>query len=460
MYYISFVLIFIAVTTSIAQEAPDFVIGGAAGETFGKNGAPGYILSSLSDIKPSSSGSSSTFFSLYNAVGITDVGETIPASERCPVVIVSEGILTFGSLSNPQYLFPFDSNGNPQNLSVLSNPVWLGSVDATTGRQFTFIGPFNTSLQSNLYTQPLSSQSLPYAGCNSISPAFYAIYKRAVFAVGGYGQDFPSPPPNSYLATLADITSVAFIAQYNKNQGLFDSSEEVNGCCVFKVLEGYLYIDGSGSYLSPYDRDGNDQCGDSSSGTLSTPVVLGAGPWGRYSGQWFPELNFTLIHELRTSTTVPDSCSSSPPNSYAIYKSGGAVVPSGPYNCVKVDIRASYYGGSDSPTVCLADRWDYQMRLNETYSAIQLNSIDECSFQVDAHNMAVKGYNSTHLVAYTDGASNCACRDHTFVPYDDKSSSMYTVCYKTLSNFGFCDVLIQIDSNYPCPPVPPPPPLK
>ena len=430
-------------------DARNFVIG-PAGHSFGEAPVPGYVLATLHDMQ------SGAFLQDYNALGLRANSQSqVYPSTRCPFVAVRDGILALGSVldSSVTPLAPFSQSELPQLGNRLTNPVWLGLLNATTFTSYSYVGPFNASFVDQLFVASL--EQLGEGVTCDYDSSHMAVYVRAVFIVGGFGADFPSPPsPNSELATVADLQSDVFVEAYN-GVGLTDMGESVeNGCLVLRLLSGYIAIS-STAYLSPYTANGVIQSGPQ----LTNPVWLGTGPWGSVPNEYIGPLNGTTLNQLTALRDAPVSCrQAGNRNAWGIYKRHPYLPPPPAHgNCYEVEIQGSYDLPGDQ--ICLADRWNYYMRINETYDTIGLNSLNECGGTYNAHGMQLQPYNDTFLVGRTTGATSCDCSNVTnwgFVPLNNSGQSyMAQLCYVTVDEFNFCEVLIEVKSGpVKCPPPP------
>jgi len=123
--------------------------------------------------------------------------------------------------------------------------------------------------------------------------------------VYGIGQQFPHPPTGYVQASLADIKGAAFVQLYNGHQ-LTDLTQEMAGCCVFSLTDGYLQYDGQ--FIVPYMAGGTRQCLEQ----LNNPVYFGTD-----AGQWVQKLE---PKTLTVSTQIQAFCEGTQPNYFAIYK--------------------------------------------------------------------------------------------------------------------------------------------
>lgn len=429
-------------------------IAGPAGSAYGISPVPGYVLATLADI------SSNEFLSLYDALGlhVESSAANFP-STYCPFVAVENGFLATGSPLSvvPTVIAPFNSAGSLQDGLQLVSPFWMGVANATAfSTQNEFVGSFNKSFAEALFT--ISMDNLISSGIScDIAKAHVALYVKAKFSIGGFGEDFPHPPfPAAILASVDDLRSDSFLEVYNVD-GLADSGETLsNNCCALRVSSGYLSL--STSTIQPYTASGSSEC---PTNALTAPVWLGTANNGAYPDEFIGSLNASTLADLTTFTAAPSGCSQSR-NVWAIYKYHSVPPTPAPAkgDCYNVDIQVSYYlpGG----TVCLAERFTYYMRLNETIATVHMSSINECGGTVGsvvANGIELQPYNESFLVGRTSGATNCDCSGVTnwgFVPLNESGYSYKsTLCYLPIQEFYFCEVLMELNNGpVQCPPSP------
>lgn len=448
------VLVF-ALAIVMVASSNSFAVG-PAGSQFSTSPAPGYVLASLADIQ------SSPFLSVYNALGLnveTSAPFTLP-SGSCPFFGIQGGYLAFGSPLDvvPTLLSPFGNGGTIQTGSMLSSPVWFGTSNPTAfATNNEFVGPLNATFLASLYILPESTLNALTLACNP-SEAHVALYITAEFIIAPFGADFPSPPSSTaVLAALADIKSEVFLAAYNPSGlAVGGAATPHDICCAIRLQDGYVSFESSS--LAPYTASESIQC---PADSLAGPVWLGTANNGGYPGMYIGAFNVSVLVGLSVSPNTPSVCTSSQRDVWAIYKAhpGTGPAPSSG-DCYDMAIRVSYY--LPNGVICLADRWSFYMKLNETYETIAMSSLNECGGSigaVSAFNMEIQPYAENKLVARTTGATSCNCQGGdvslwTFVP-TNYTGSMSTVCDLPVQEFYFCDVLINVNKGpVKCPPSP------
>lgn len=413
-----------AAAFAVADAPPLYILGGA-GRLF-PSPPSGYVLATLDDIK------SATFTTAYGN-GLADNGETMPPQASwCPLIAVHGGALSIGTLANPSYIAPYGSTQTMENMTQLISPIWFGTfpLGSSAGQ---FIGQLTADVVAALHTMPVPN-SLP--GC--ASTAYYAVYIRAVFVVSGFGQDFPTPPMGAVQAGIDDLRSAAFVSQYNAGQlSEAPGTDAMNGCCVFSTADGYAYL--GRNALLPYGVS-NSHCGEA---TLTGPIWFGT-PKGMIG-----LLNNTAVSELKARAELPEMCDASTVDTWAVYKAHPNSAPPNEGSCLEVELQVSWYV-PNSVSPCLADRWRHIIRFNETYPSIAMSDFNSCGGAINIHNLLVAPYDATHYTASTTGATNCDCTATVIFPARS-TSEMSTICRKTIGEFGFCDVLIDVDKRLHCP---------
>lgn len=433
----------------------DYVIG-PAGTFTTHSPVPGFILATLEDVQGSG------FLSVYNALGVNLTSTTPPSfpGNYCPFIAIQGGFLATGSpLSvSPTLIGPFTSGGALQDGGSLTAPVWMGTVSATDFQQNEFVGAFNQTFISGLFVMSEATLAQSSLSCTP-SVASIGLYRRAQFMVAPYGSSFPTPPVvGAMLVTLADLASDTFLETFNIN-GLVASGVDVsNVCCAMRVFGGFLTL--STSVIAPYTAQGNIQCPQSA---LTGPVWLGTTDSGAYPDAFIGSLNASVLAELTVDSDATAVCGSSS-NVWALYKVHTLPTPPTPApahgDCYNMDIRVTYY--LPNMVICLAERYTYYMRMNQTYSAIGMTSLNECGGtigSVSAQNMELQPYNDSYMVGRTSGATSCDCSAVTnwgFVPFNQSGhNEMSTICYKSIDEFYFCEVLMQLNNGpVQCPPGP------
>lgn len=454
------IMIFVAIgllLASVVASSGTFLVGPAGG-LYGPSPVPGYILASLQDVE------SEAFLGVYNAIGIS-VAPTTPSPlppSNCPFVAVQGGYLATGSpiSVSPTLIAPFTASGTPE-ISALSAPVWFGIVDAASfSSNYDYVGPFNSSFASGLFVLSATALNEVTLSCN---PAYasVALYRRAEFLIAPYGSDFPNPPSvGAVFATIHDVNSDIFLESFNVNGLATSSSSSASHvCCAIRIQGGYLAL--STSTLAPYTAGGTIQC---PTKTLDSPVWFGTANDGAYPDQFLGPLNVSTLAMLTVSAQQPSVCSTSDVNVWALYKVHTMPSPPTPApstgDCYNMDIQVSYY--LPDGTICIAERWTYYMKLGTVYASIGMSSLNECGGTVgavDALNMELQPYNSSYIVGRTSGASSCDCTGITnwgFVPLNESGHHYKaTICYKSIQEFYFCEVLMWLNNGpVQCPPGP------
>lgn len=434
------VFVSLAAAAAFAQvSSPDYAVG-RAGPAYST--APGgYVLASLSEIQ------GSNFLAQYNPFGLNLAnGQETMQGNFCALLAVSEGILAYGPASNITLLAPFDSDGNAQTGSSLQSPIWFGVS------QGGMLGPINSSLQQSLFAEPASS------ACSH--SAYWGIYRVATFSFGRTGSNYPTPPmSHGELASLADLKSSSFVFEYN-GQGLPPlsySSGDANGCCAVKLKEGFLTY-GTGvnrSFVVPHyaGTDGTSAC--SGSGFASMDGVQRfATRWGNNPREFLQYLNFTTLEGFGTSFDGPSECDNQPSNAFAVLKSPPLNHSHGLGDCFEIELRAGYY--TPDTGSCLADRWRYHT-YNDSTADIPLTDFNTCGGTITAHQFSISTFNQQYAevsVSALDSCSGCSA-SNKLIPWAN-GNQMNTVCRVTVGEFGWCELLVQIDKNYNCPTRSPP----
>jgi hypothetical protein len=437
-YAASLALLLLAAVAAGQPTVSTYVIG-RAGASF--PAAPGgYVLASLKEIQ------GGDFAQGYNPYGVQITGgesDSWGSVPGCSLIGVAEGLLATGPASNVSLIAPYNSGGTWESGSDLTSSVFFGYPNGAG-----FIGAITTQFQSGLYTVP-SDMSDGY--CNTT--AYWAIYRAAVFTFGRTGSDYPSAPssdPTAVLASIHDLSSPNFVYQYNAQAlaGLQYPSGSAQGCCAVKVQEGWVVF--NRSFVVPHFETSGGDCACSGSGfdTFSGNQRL-ATRWGGMGTELISSLNVSSIHEFGTTRDGPSQCDSQPSNAFAIFKSGPNANPAPAlYNCWEIDLRFSYYtpsGGS-----CIADQWRYDIN-NASVQDIQLTDFDTCGSSETAYGFSISTFNTQYASVSLSSLSSCGncTADGVLIPMQT-GSEMSTVCDVTLGEFGFCELLVQIDRNYPC----------
>ena len=128
------------------------------------------------------------------------------------------------------------------------------------------------------------------------------------FVVYATGSSYPTPPAGYVQASLSDITGSAFVSYYNAHS-LTDLTQELSGCCIFNLTDGFLTYEGK--FLFPYTNGGVRQC----ASQLTNPVYFGAG-W--YTDIPLPTIQPSDIAKLGVNTT--QFCAEPQPNTFGIFK--------------------------------------------------------------------------------------------------------------------------------------------
>ena len=439
-----------AVVASVAV-AQSFIVG-RAGAQF-PDAPGGYVMASLADVQ------SSQFASSYNAFGLTPAsgnGDSISVP-HCAFVAVNEGFLAFLAPGNITVLAPFSNGGQWEEGASLANPMWFGAISSGGTGAAKFIGALNAAQQKALRT--VSSRN-GGGFCNTL--AYWAVFTAATFVLGRTGPGYTPPASglgsNPELATLADVRSRRFVETYN-TQGIdapvLYKSGSPSGCCALQLQDGFVTYASAGTVVPHYrDASGLAACfGTAFASDMSGKQRLGTGPWGADAALFFPTLNVSTLSQLATTPAGPDGCGSG--NSYGLFKTssigpGPGPGPSPLGDCFEIDLRAGYYtpsGGS-----CLSDKWRFDTFNASVHQTVQLNDFDTCGYAVDVSNFQIETFNEQYAQVSINGFTNCAgCNDKTVLVPMKTGSSMSTVCHQTVGEFGWCELLVQIDKNYDCP---------
>ena len=406
----------------------------------------GYVPAMLSDLK------TTTFVNSYNANGL-DVDSTsqpLPSSGACGLIAVYEGVLDVGSLLSHQYFAPYSASGNPEGGSTLSGPVFFGLTNPAS-----FIGAnINTTFMATVNTRS-ATEACP---SGTTSSAVWTIWVKADFIVAAYGQGISPPSSDAMPMDVADLQSSHFANSYNTNGlGVYGGSQSITGCCVFKLHHGYLGI--GSTVMQPYHADGNNQCGGGSSSGSTT--LSGAIWFGLRGGDYIGQLNYSTRFALAelSSSYLPSSCGGDS-TAFALYKVHPSSGPPHTGSCYEVELQVGF--DTTQQGICLADRWRHTMRINTTYDTIKMDSLNECGFPINMHQVTIQPYTDTHAVVSSEGgATQCPCTGQVIVPYDMSNyTEMATICTHRVGEFHWCNLVFQFDRNgvpFKCPPLPPVP---
>lgn len=117
-----------------------------------------------------------------------------------------------------------------------------------------------------------------------------------------YAAGFLPPPPGYEQASINDVLSASFVAQYN-TVGLSFVNQTFAGavCCVFQLREGYLTF--GGTFLEPF-AGGVDVC---TTGTAPANTTFGVPTFepGPLSGVWLKQLDAKALSLLGVNSTQP-----------------------------------------------------------------------------------------------------------------------------------------------------------
>ena len=290
---------------------PTYVIY-ATGQSF-PTPPTGYSQMALSDV------TSTMFVDYYNAHFLLDLNQTM---DGCCLFNLTDGYLAIGSsTTNYSYVSPFYTSGQFMCIEQLINPVAFGGCVIVGPYADMYIGKITPSVLSQfLVVQGMDSR----LGCQGTVNTF-ALFQHASATVNyiiyGAGPSFPTPPTGFTMTSMADLQSNSFVDFYNKN-GLNDMQQQMDGCCVFAVQNGYAGIGSSisnASYLAPFTSGGQHECATQ----LTSPVYLGTaygvGPYNMiFLGNFTPSIVSQLL--LIPTLEAALGCGSGV-NTFAIYKS-------------------------------------------------------------------------------------------------------------------------------------------